>query len=240
MKQEVQQPTYQALLIHGLGWRHSAEQEKDLLDKAQAQQAGKAVSVFRYSRPSLEGHFVDSAAQALYKKGIVTDNIVVTGSQLFGHPTPFAEVLENQFRIKSPDANVINAGEARTTAMELNGLAQYAQEQGLDNVASVTLKIHQKRAKKIAKKISKRTGVNITVLAADDILTNPEMHESGEHVSAEAKADRYKEFLGKLKKSKGYRKFVAHELLARNIERTNTTVLFDKLSTWFRPKVMSS
>lgn len=199
----------------------------------------KDISIFRYSRPSLEGHFVDSAAQALYKNSVVADNIVVTGSQLFDHPTPYAEVLENQFRVKSPDANVIDAGEARTTAMEINGLVQQAREHGWNNIATVTLGIHQKRAAMLAKKVSKRTGVNITVLAAEDILTNPEMHESGDHVSAEAKAGRYKEFFGKLQQSKGYRKFATHELIARNIERTHTTALFDKLSKVIRPKVMS-
>jgi len=230
---------YQAILIHGLGWDKSAKEYEELSEKASnkaTSRTGIENTVVRFPRPSVYGRFVSSAAQALYRNGQV-ENIVVTGSELYGHEKAFAEVLRRDFQRKSgiSDKHLIKEGEhVRTTSMELQVLTEQAKRHGWDNVASITLGIHQKRADMIAKKISKIEGIKITTLAAEDILCSPEQ-------VGETRAVKYKQFFKKLQRSPKYIKFALYELLlARNIERTQTTALFDNLAKYIRPKIASS
>ncbi len=230
---------YQALLIHGLGWDKSAKEYQELSEKASNEatsRTGVETTVVRFPRPNVYGRFVNSAAQALYRNGQV-ENIVVTGPKLFRHEKPFGEVLKREFQRNSgiSDENLIKEGECvRTTSMELQVLAEQAKRHGWDNVASITLGIHQKRADIIAKKISKKEGIKITTLAAENILCSPEQ-------VGETRAAKYKQFFKKLQRSPKYIKFALYELLlARNIERTHTTALFDKLAKYIRPKIASS
>ena len=190
---------YQAILIHGLGWDKSAKEYQELSEKASnkaTSRTGIETTVIRFPRPNVCGRFVSSAAQALYRNGQV-ENIVVTGAKLYGHEKPFGEVLKRDFQRKSGilDEHLIKVGEhVRTTSMELQVLTEQAKRYGWDNVASITLGIHQKRADMITKRISKKEGIKITTLAAEDILCSTEQ-------VGETRAAKYKQFFKKLQRS---------------------------------------
>ncbi len=196
------------------------------------------VTLLDVSRPTKLGQFVDAAAQCLYRNGIVDNNIIVTGTKLYKHKVSFSDVLATQFHLRSPDANVINAGKAWTTSSESRKGARLAKKKGLKKMAVVTLGIHKKRTEIIVRNIK---GIEIEVLAAEDVLTNPNMHCGGE--KGERKAAKYAAYFERLKQTSEYQEFARHEKEALPktifVEKWHLARAADLYLRLRRPKVMS-
>ncbi len=221
--------SYQGVLLHGLGWRHSAPREEKLLHRKRERNPQREFTLLDVSRPTRLGQFVDAAAQVLYRNNAI-GSVVVAGSKQFGHEEAFEDVLEHQFRLRAPNAPVRKAGEALTSRMEMEGLIGIAQDNNWTDVATVTLDdMHAKRVRKIAAKKERETGITITVLTAKDILSDPTMHEGASRGSDEM-ARRYSSFYERLTKSDEYRKWKRYELMLKPFVAVGLTPILDRIA----------
>lgn len=228
---------YQAIMPHGYGWEKTAKEEMAELKAANLRDPRSNITIYDVSKPSEIGEFGINAAIAVDAK-----NYVTAGDRFWDHIVTSAETYAHAIKHRLPHATVINAGGARTTSMEVRKLVKEAKRRDWKNIATVSVGQHYQRAVLIAEKISgkrsvKKRGINIQVLAAEDILFDPQMHGGGDR--GEKIAAGYRRRFEEIQASEPYKDLVKHEKKAIYIEKMHLTRVADLVSRIIRPKVMS-
>jgi hypothetical protein len=262
MKEVYSLPAYHIL---GYGWRLSSAEEQVKLGVKQSlrehfqrrqlsnQPAKREVTLLDVSRPTSIGQLAVTAGQKIYEMRLRKDEtapvMIVAGKPpLHDHQLTSAEIYANQFHLKYPDAEVIQAqGFANTTSTEMDGAIAVTEELGLREFGVVADSTHAPRVrlialrKRIARRLQGKDDIKIKVLNAKKVLTDPQVHRYSQHISPDEKAHRYSRYYNRLAKTKGHIKLLGNEIVMTLVE----LVIGHKITDWLaarglRLKVMSS